>query len=119
MTWIYKQTDGELLHNDVFVGTGYSGAGVGRNNPAMQNVSGIGPIPEGDYTIGLSYRHPRLGPCTMNLDPVSGTQTFGRDAFRIHGDNVSHDASHGCIILGPSIRTLIDESGDRFLSVVS
>jgi hypothetical protein len=54
----------------------------------------------------------------MNLDPVDGTNTFGRSLFRIHGDNARHDASEGCIILGPSIRKLIAASGDHDLEVM-
>jgi hypothetical protein len=53
----------------------------------------------------------------MNLDPESGTEPFGRSLFRIHGDNASHDASHGCIILGPLVRRRIAESGDTELTV--
>ncbi len=53
----------------------------------------------------------------MNLDPV-GHDALGRTDFRIHGDNVNHDASHGCIILGPLIRRAIADSADKVLEVV-
>jgi hypothetical protein len=118
MSWFYDQSSGELRHNGEFEGTGYSGTGNGRNNPSAQDLPNTGPIPQGKYHIGPAYAHPHLGPCVMNLDPIEGTNTFGRSLFRIHGDNARHDASEGCIILGPSIRKLIAASGDHDLEVM-
>lgn len=119
----YQISTGELLDNTgKFVGTGYSGAGLvlsdGRNNPAMVEDQDKGPIPPGFYQIGLPYHHPTEGPCTMNLTPLPETNDFGRSAFHIHGNNVNNNASLGCIILGPSIRTQIARSGDNELKVV-
>lgn len=119
MTWTYSQRDGELQHDGVFEGTGYSGTGIGRNNPDAQKIPNTGPIPQGVYTIGERYSDPHLGPCVMALLPKAGTDTFGRSLFRIHGDNARHDASHGCIILGPSLRYLIAGAGDRDLVVTA
>ena len=118
--WTYEQLTGRLLHNGSLIGTGYSGHGDGLNNPSMQNVEGIGPLPRGRYTIGARYHHPILGPCTMNLAPAPGNQMFGRSLFRIHGDNPdgNHTASDGCIVLGPSIREAVDACPDRDLTVV-
>lgn len=116
--WTYRQSDGQLTHDGAFQGYGYSGTGDGRNNPDMQSVPNVGPIPKGTYIIGLWYDDPHLGPCVMHLDPIPDTNTFGRTAFRIHGDNKAHDASHGCIILGPDLRHLIAKSEDRELMVV-
>ncbi len=120
MTWQYKQSTGELSCDGEFEGTGYSGAGIGHNEPDLQNIPNIGPIPVGLYKIGAAYDDiGKLGPCVMALDPLTDTNTFGRSLFRIHGDNVNHDASHGCIILGPAIRRKIAASADRNLMVVS
>ena len=120
MTWQYKQSDGTLTCDGEFEGTGYSGTGVGRNNPSMQDVANVGPIPQGAYNIGAAYDDlGKLGPCVMALDPSEDTETFGRSLFRIHGDNANHDASHGCIILGPAIRRKIASSADRKLVVIS
>ena len=98
---------------------GYSGHGDGFNNPDMESVKGVGPLPRGRYTIGPSYDDPHLGPCVMHLDPVEGTNTFGRSLFRIHGDNaaLNHTASDGCIIMGPAARRVISASADRELVV--
>lgn len=119
MTWTYSQSSGELLRSGAFQGTGYSGTGDGRNNPDMQNVPDVGPLPQGDYDIGPAHDHPQLGPCVMNLEPTADTNTFGRSLFRIHGDNARHDASHGCVILGPTIRQAIRDSGDTKLTVTA
>jgi hypothetical protein len=117
--WTYRQKDGEFLHDGYFIGTGYSGTGEGRNNPDYESVRNIGPIPRGQYTIGACHDEiPGLGPCVFALIPTPSTNEFGRTDFYIHGDNMRHDASHGCIILGPTIRRQIEGSGDRDLTVI-
>jgi hypothetical protein len=92
------------------------------NNPDMQDVPFVGPIPQGTYDIGQAYPHPNLGPVTMNLDPTPGTNTdtFDRDLFRIHGDNscLCQSGSDGCIVLPLNIRNQINNSSDRELRVV-
>lgn len=110
MSWAFRQHDGELTRDGAFEGTGYSGTGAGRNNPAEESVQGVGPIPAGRYSIGPMYHHQHLGPMVMNLEPLPGTDTHGRSLFRIHGNNARNDASHGCIILGPTLRSLINTS---------
>jgi hypothetical protein len=121
MPWEYSQSTGQLKHDGALIGTGYSGAGTtaatGRNNPAMQHVVDAGPIPQGQWSIGPAYQHPTHGPTVMNLTPV-GHNALGRTAFQIHGNNPTNNASHGCIIMGPAIRSQIAASGDATLSVV-
>lgn len=121
MTWIYQQSTGHLTKNDVLIAVGYSGAKPdGENNPEMQNVVGIGPIPQGQYIIGPAYNDiGGLGPCVMHLDPLADTNTFGRSLFRMHGDNSTNNASHGCIIMGKNTRNQIASSEDRDLMVIS
>lgn len=120
MPWTYSQSTGQLHHNGVLVGTGYSGAGFnaasGRNNPAMQGVANQGPIPTGQYQVGASYNHPQRGPTSMNLTPV-GHNALGRTGFMIHGNNVHNNASQGCVILGPAIRQQIAASTDHVFVV--
>lgn len=119
--WKYQISTGELTDpKGHFVGTGYSGkVGVWRNNPNMQSVVAHGPIPEGVWHIGPDHLSEHTGPITMNLEPAStATDTHGRSLFRIHGDNKNHDASEGCIILGPTIRREIAGSTDHLLEVV-
>ena len=117
--WTYAQRTGALAHDATSEGSGYSGTGRGRNDPDMQALAGVGPIPRGAYRIGAPYDHPHLGPCVMNLTPSPDTETFGRTLFRIHGDNQNHDASHGCIVLGPALRHRIAASGDTDLTVTA
>jgi hypothetical protein len=46
------------------------------------------------------------------------TETFGRSALMIHGDNRTGTASEGCIILPRRVRHIIWDSGERKLKVV-
>ena len=120
MPWTYSQTTGELKHNGTVVTeNGYSGAGTGKNNPAMQSMGNIGPIPQGTYTIGAARVDRSRGRWTMPLTPDPGTNTFGRTGLLIHADSIHHpgEASTGCIILPPPIRHDIAASTDRRLTV--
>lgn len=118
MAWQYKQSTGEMSRNGVVAGVGYSGAGEGRNNPALQAVANVGPIPQGSWRIGAPYNDPHKGPTVLPLAPV-GHNALGRSGFLIHGDNTTHDASTGCIILAPTVRQQIAASGDADLTVVA
>jgi hypothetical protein len=115
----YCQQTGQLLLNGKVIGVGYSGKGVGKNNPKMEQISKVGPIPTGKYTIGPAYIHPQKGPLTLNLSP-NGHFTHGRSDFLIHGDSCAHpgNASEGCIVLPRNIRNRIATSGDTLLEVV-
>lgn len=117
MPWQYDSTTGQLSLNGKVVATGYSGAGAGRNNPAMENVPNVGPIPAGDYTIGSPYDTRTHGPHVMRLTP-QGHDARGRSGFLIHGDNRTHTASQGCIILDRATRDQISNSHDSALQVV-
>lgn len=120
MPWSYSQTSGELSHDGILVGTGYSGFGPGLDNPDLQDVQNVGPIPQGLWTIGPAEDRPgTLGPCVMPLTPYDGTDTFDRSGFYIHGNSSAHPegASHGCIVMGPDIREQVAESGDPLLEV--
>lgn len=118
--WTYHQSSGKLYVDDKYIGLGYSGRGYfrneGRNNPDMEGIKDAGPIPRGRYRIGFPYNHAKLGPVTMDLEPVD--VCLVRTYFRIHGDNARGDASTGCIILDRVQRHLIANSIDRELLVV-
>lgn len=118
--WTYAQNSGELQQDGKPVATGYSGAGAGKNNPALQSVPNVGPIPQGDWTItGPPVDTPNHGPYVLKLNPAAGTETFGRGGFLMHGDSKEHPgcASHGCLILPRSVREQVWTSGDRELEV--
>lgn len=122
MTWMYHQSTGDLFHNALFVGTGYSGKGKtlaeGRNNGALEDVARVGPIPRGEWKIGNPVNKPHTGPLSMPLSPV-GHDAHGRSAFLIHGNNAANNASIGCIIMAKGIRSDIAASGDHVLQVVA
>jgi hypothetical protein len=123
MAWQYQQSTGNLTDpNGAAAGKGYSGHGTGVNNPSSQNVPDVGPIPQGNWTIGAFFDDPGgKGPIVSHLVPANGTETFGRSGFMIHGDNSEADqtASEGCIILARPFRTAIRDSGDTALVVVA
>lgn len=136
--WVYQQSSGKIFHTSglrheavdagpkvvsVLLGVGYSGNGKGLNNPEMQHVRDVGPIPQGDYYIGPRYDHPEHGPVVMKLNPEPGTNTFSRDNFLMHGDLKGHEgenlASKGCVIMPRWIRERVSESGDHLLRVIA
>lgn len=102
-------------------GSGYSGFGAGKNNPAMQNIHNVGPIPQGWYTIGDPYNSEKLGPFVMDLIQDPENEMFDRDEFRMHGDSISHpgSASEGCIVLDPVTRHKVAASGIKRLQVIA
>jgi hypothetical protein len=117
--WVYQQTTGELLLDGEYVATGYSGHNEGLNNPALEAVQNVGPIPAGNWTIGEPHNSEHRGPVCLPLRPA-GHAAHGRTAFLIHGDNQKGDksASHGCIILPRKIRERIIASRDPELLVI-
>lgn len=119
MPWQYSQRTGRLTHDGEFVGKGYSGKGLYKDNPTYEHLRNLGPIPRGRWRIGSSHSHPTKGSTTMALTPVGHT-AFGRSHFLIHGDSMAHpgQASEGCIVLGPAFRRRIATSGDNELVVV-
>jgi len=124
MPFTYSQSTGRFSRDGVLIGIGYSGHGAGLDNPAMQAVADVGPIPAGDWTIAGARDGGHLGPMVMDLAPVAPFAAFGRSLFRIHGDNpaANHTASDGCIILGPAYRTQIAAAvaaGDNRLTVTA
>lgn len=119
MPWIYHQRSGELWLDEALVGDGYSGWGVGKNNPDMQSTPNLGPIPAAQYTIGPPYTDEEKGPIVMRLTPVRPNSTLGRSGFMIHGDSIKHpgQASEGCMIFDHPTRLQISLSDDKELDV--
>jgi len=115
MWFLYEQETGRFY--DCFhpkrhelMATGYSGKGIGRNNPDFQSIPRVGPIPRGVWTILPAKNHPRLGRVSLPLEAVGTHPIFERSGFYIHGDNAASDgsASEGCIILPHHVRAEID-----------
>jgi hypothetical protein len=118
--WIYVQGTGELWRDGERIGIGYSGKGEAKNDPQAQGVHNQGPIPQGEYKIGVPVDSKVHGPLTLPLYPSMDNVMHGRSAFKIHGDSVSAPgtASEGCIVMPRTIRSLIASSGDTLLHVV-
>jgi len=125
--WKYEQLTGRLFSDysnptgEEVVAIGYSGHGEGKNNPNLQNVHDVGPLPVGVYDIGPPQDTVTHGPYVLTLHPEPDNVMYGRSGFLIHGDSVVHPgtASQGCIIMSRDIREKIWKSGDRVLRVVS
>jgi len=124
--WLWDQSTGQLFRDGKLVSSGYAGKGRGKNNPTMQGVTGVGPIPRGKWKILAPYNSKNVGPFALPLEAVDKKmgddkhEETGRGAFRIHGDSIRAPgtASKGCIVLPRHIRELIWRSGDRDLIVV-
>jgi hypothetical protein len=125
--WTYVQESGELLRDGLHFAVGYSGyddpvtGQMGWNNPGLERVEGVGPIPVGRYFIGPPRDTLTHGPFVLPLTPDPANEMFGRSEFLIHGDSKEHPgtASRGCIIMGPDVRKLVAASGDTLLQVIS
>jgi len=120
--WTYVQSSGELWQGSFHVGTGYSGFDAGRNQPSMQAVRGVGPIPRGLWTILGPPQNivPGPGIYVLRLTPSFGTPTFGRSEFLLHGEAGNHPGcvSHCCIVMPHDARVAVWTSGDRTLEVI-
>lgn len=121
LAWTYAQKTGDLQQDGNHVASGYSGSGEGKNNPQMEAVPNVGPIPKGNWTIAgppISTRD--HGPYVLKLHPTPETETFERSGFLMHGDSTKSpgSASRGCVILPRPVREQVWNSGDRDLLVV-
>ena len=84
-----------------------------RNDPTWEEFPFTGPTPKGCYRVGG-----KPGDRRRNLIPLPGTDTFGRDAFQLHGgypadSPKSGQASQGCPVVNRDPRDLIPE-GELF-----
>ena len=108
----FSQSTGVVsTDSGAIVGKGWAGNGEGKNNPAMQEVHSVGPLPRGVYSVGQwEENHPGLGPIVAHLTQIQG-DAFGRDAFYIHGPAVNPSKygqeSKGCIVLPREYRLAV------------
>lgn len=124
--WTYEQSTGRLYNPDgSHASTGYAGGNEGhnpegKNNPAMQCVHKIGPLPRGIYTFGQPILQSHLGPFAIPLIPDPKNEMCGRRGFYMHGDTTpSGNASEGCIIMARAQRNACNSSADHKLQVVA
>lgn len=124
--WLWDQSKGELFKDGKFISKGYSGKGRGKNNPALQAMVGVGPVPRGKWKLHSVYNSQNVGPYAIVIKAVDATpgddrhDETGRSAFRIHGDSIRAPgtASRGCIILPRTIRERMWKSADHDLTVI-
>ena len=124
---VYSQSTGILSLGDQTY-QGHAGRGAGLNNPAAQDQYGVGPLPQGSYTLGpwqdgsvYSAADARLGPLVSRLTPDSDNEMHGRRGFFLHGGNGSNPPtdSEGCIVLPRGARQAIANSGETRLQVIA
>jgi len=120
--WIYKQSAGQLYHNDKLIGSGYSGSKNqnGYNNSILQDKHNIGPIPKGNWKfVSAPYNSIHTGNYTLDIESEGNTNTFGRSGFKMHGDSLDNPgyASEGCIIMPYDVRVIVYKSKDLSLLV--
>lgn len=136
MNCIFKQSTGELFERlllpigpgdprqywpDKPKGKGYAGREQGKNNPDMQNVKGIGPLPVGWY---IALQEPAddavVGKYAIRLSPDRGNEMFGRNSFFMHGDSAEHPglASHGCIVMPREVREWFWNDTEHVIQVI-
>lgn len=120
-TWTFEQATGWWIDptgNVIFKG-GYAGRGDGKNNPDMQDVKDVGPLPRGVYIAGEPHDYEKVGKFAMRLTPSPENEMFGRADFFLHGDKQSDpgNASEGCIILPRNLREAFWNSGDHNIQV--
>ena len=101
---LYPRGEGVLYQCE-----GYAGRDNGRNNPALDHVRNVGPIPDGTYRVRL-VKHRRFRDPAFRLEPHITTIMHGRSGFLIHGDSAENpnNSSHGCIILGRPHREAVE-----------
>jgi len=124
MSWRYEQRTGKLFDpSGIHIYTGYAGGNCGENpegvnNPNLQGVKCVGPLPTGKFTFGEVVPFSKLGPYAIPLIPDQANEMYGRGDFFMHGDtNPPGNASEGCIIMPHIVRVRVHGSPDQALEV--
>ena len=116
MPGLYESSTGKTYDGEGrYLFTAYSGHGEGKNNPAMEAVKGVGPIPQGlwrmlpprnrnqhpDIAAGEEFGH--TGDYSIPLVPVDH-DAHGRTAIYFHGEKIGAPpgtTSNGCPVRSP------------------
>lgn len=132
--FVFKQSTGQISdYSGAVIGTGYSGSGKGINNPDMQSVPDVGPIPCGLWVMEVivngagewtDYKQKKSP--VIRLTPKQETETFGRSGFLIHGREAgeiigvaeTEKSSLGCIIQDHQARVSVARNADKLLRVI-
>lgn len=113
----YVQSTGQFKKGNEVLGTGYSGKGQARNNPAMQ-AQKDGPIPQGRYWIAQRINDFKTGEPILVLHPEGG-QAMNRigENFDIQADSQPPGNAPG-IVLPRDVRDRIQIGNLTKLEVV-
>lgn len=129
----YQVETGILRFNGAVIGKGYSGHGAGLNNPAMEMVHDIGPIPRGWYVAELiadgdgnpvNYKH-KAAP-VFRLIPQPETNMYGRAGLLMHGHESgevigkpeTENSSLGCVVQEHATRIQVMIATDKRVQVI-
>jgi len=122
---VYESGSGWLYNPPNPAVKGYAGgdcgkAPQGKNNPDMESLHNVGPLPRGLYTLGTPIEGSHLGPFAIPLIPDPANEMYGRSGFFCHGDSIESpgNASNGCIIMPRAVREQMWASIDHTLRVV-
>ena len=119
--WTYQQLTGNFIDPNASIeGKCYAGGECGLrpdavNNPSMEGIVSVGPIPAGNYVADWQVAmHPKLGQYVIHLAPDTATRAkiiaYGRDpdSFFFHGDDIAkagqRAGSDGCIVGARNVR---------------
>jgi hypothetical protein len=120
--YVYSQRNGRLTLGNDTIGTGYSGRGEARNNPAMQNQPKVGPISTGVYVIMGRDFDPNTREPSIEIWPVPPGNSAGRfpaEMFRIRCEtNPPDGGAAGDIVLPRAAIDRIETRGRLKIMVV-
>jgi hypothetical protein len=117
-TYTFYISSGRFISSEGWTTNGYSGNKINddgydyRNRPQQTQAKNIGAIPTGTYYIVGVTDSKGVNTIVLSQDPSN--DMYGRDNFRIHGDNSSKNASQGCIILDANARTKITNAFNKW-----
>jgi hypothetical protein len=116
---VWYVVEAKLYIDGVCRATGYSGLEECKNQPDLESVIGRGPIPRGRWILGPPVNYPTV--LAIPLLPTTGTNTFKRTAFMIHGESWTHPgySSHGCIIVSHDARVAILDGKYKYIDVIT
>ena len=113
------------------VGKGYSGHGLGLNNPDFEQMHDVGPLPRGMYSfelieedgIPIDYKGKKAP--VFRLLPKPETNIFGRSGFLMHGHEAgevigkleTEQSSLGCMVQEKPTRVHVMLSTNKDLEV--
>ena len=123
ITITYSQSNGLIVNSDGGqIAAGWAGHGQGKNNPIMEDVQCVGPLPRGLYRVGEWQTHPRLGQHCAPLTQVQG-ESFGRSGFWIHGPSRDPEKygqeSEGCIVVPHDPRLGLEALAPDYVQVIA